>query len=87
MLTHSDPGDHTRLGYTARMSARMSHLPERPRRRTRTIALRVSDRELDTMHAGARAAGITLAELVRGSATREARQFLRDQRASDQAAS
>ncbi len=38
------------------------------------------------MHQGAAAAGITLAELVRGSATREARQFLRDERAPEPAA-
>ena len=62
----------------------MSRVPERLRRRTRTIALRVSDRELNVMHAGARVAGITLAELVRGSTTREARQLLRDERTSEQ---
>jgi hypothetical protein len=32
------------------------------------------------LHAGARAAGVTLAELVRGAAAREAREVLRDAR-------
>jgi uncharacterized protein (DUF1778 family) len=56
----------------------MYHLGTKSRRRTRVVTVRMSEPELAVLHAGAEAAGITLADLVRRSACDTARHLMRD---------